>query len=73
MSDLVELSGHLQQERLFVSKEREQLQKLYENVRQTAEQLLHVTWISLHQKVLMKNRMSHNNDAKEIDVSYGVI
>nr|KAG5712108.1 hypothetical protein BaRGS_020834 [Batillaria attramentaria] len=68
MSDLSELSQHLQQERLFVSTEREQLQRLYENVRQTSERLLHVAWIGRHQKSILKTCVSRGNDAKAVDV-----
>lgn len=68
MSDLSELSQHLQQERLFVSTEREQLQRLYENVRQTSERLLHVAWIGRHQKSILRTCVSHGADAKAVDV-----
>lgn len=68
MSDLVELSRHLQQERLFVSTEREQLQQLYDNVRQTSEKLLHVAWIARHQKSILNTCMAHGHDVKGINV-----
>ncbi len=49
--DLLELSRHLKQERLFISSEREQLQSLNENVRRSAEQLCHYAWIARQQKL----------------------
>ncbi|KAL8612814.1 hypothetical protein ACOMHN_033484 [Nucella lapillus] len=67
MSDLAELSQHLQQERLFVSTEREQLQRLYENVRQTSERLLHVAWIGRQQKSILGTCMS-GSDTRPVDV-----
>ena len=69
MSDLAELSQHLQQERLFVSTEREQLQRLYDNVRQTSERLLHVAWIGRQQKLVLGACLTHGHDAKAVDVS----
>ena len=69
MSDLAELSQHLQQERLFVSTEREQLQRLYDNVRQTSERLLHVAWIGRQQKLILSTSLSHGHDARTVDVS----
>ncbi|KAL4218738.1 GTPase-activating protein and VPS9 domain-containing protein 1 [Mactra antiquata] len=48
--DLAELSMHLRQERLFVSSERDQLQNLFEQVKMSAEQLYHQSWIGRLQK-----------------------
>ena len=67
-SDLAELGQHLQQERLFVSTEREQLQRLYENVRQTSERLLHVAWIGRQQKVILGTCGAHGSDSRAVDV-----
>ena len=69
MSDLAELSQHLQQERLFVSTERDQLHKLYDNVRQTSEKLLHVAWICRQQKSILGLCVSRGSQAKQVDVS----
>ena len=48
--DLLELSRHLKQERLYVSSERELLHRLHEQVLRTADELYHVSWITRQQK-----------------------
>ena len=48
--DLLELSRHLKQERLYVSSERELLHRLHEEVLHAADQLYHVSWITRQQK-----------------------
>ncbi|KAK7094714.1 GTPase-activating protein and VPS9 domain-containing protein 1-like isoform X2 [Littorina saxatilis] len=67
-SDLAELGQHLQNERLFVSTEKEQLQRLYENLRQTSERLLHVAWIGRQQKAILGTCLTHGSDTKAVDV-----
>ncbi len=51
--DLLELSRHLKQERLYVSSEREQLQNLNDDVMKTAEQLYHLAWVMRQQKLTL--------------------
>ena len=51
--ELLELSRHLKQERLFINSEREQLQCLNEEVAKSAESLYHVSWISRQQKLTL--------------------
>ncbi len=51
--DLLELSRHLKQERLYVSSEREQLQTLNDDVVKTAEQLNHLAWVMRQQKLTL--------------------
>ena len=48
--DLLELSRHLKQERLYVNSERELLHRLHEEVLHAADQLYHVSWVTRQQK-----------------------
>ena len=50
MSELVELSRQLKQEKLFIGAERDQLMALHSAVVRSAEQLYHKAWIARHQK-----------------------
>ncbi len=56
--DLLELSRHLKQERLYVSSEREQLQNLNDDVMKTAEQLYHLAWVMRQQKLTLDQLFS---------------
>ena len=49
-NELIELSRHLKQERLFITSEREQLQHLNENVSRNGERLFHLAWIARQQR-----------------------
>ncbi|KAK3088488.1 hypothetical protein FSP39_019810 [Pinctada imbricata] len=48
--DLLDLSRHLKQEQLFVTSQRSQIQKLYEDVKKEAEELYHESWIVRQQR-----------------------
>lgn len=61
--DLFDLARHLNQERLFVQTEREALQKLYDEVRETAEELYHVSWISHQQRQNLDSLILSSHDA----------
>ena len=52
--DLVELARHLRQEYIFVLSEKEELQKLTEEVARLAEQLGQISWISRRQKNVLE-------------------
>ncbi|CAI9718090.1 GTPase-activating protein and VPS9 domain-containing protein 1-like isoform X2 [Octopus vulgaris] len=47
---LEELAWQLKKERLFINSEREQMQKIYEDVKKVAEALYHVSWIMRQQR-----------------------
>ncbi|CAL1540407.1 unnamed protein product [Lymnaea stagnalis] len=64
-SELLELSQHLQQEHLFVSTEREQLQRLYLNVTLLSERLFHNAWIARQQKVNLQQYLDQGTNAGE--------
>ncbi|XP_059157513.1 GTPase-activating protein and VPS9 domain-containing protein 1-like isoform X2 [Physella acuta] len=64
-SDLVELSQHLQHEHLFVSTEREQLQRLYQSVTLLSERLFHNAWIARQQKVNLQQYIDQGTNAGE--------
>ncbi|CAG5115503.1 unnamed protein product, partial [Candidula unifasciata] len=64
-SDLLELSQHLQQEHLFVTTEREQLQRLYHNVTILSEKLFHTAWIARQQKQNLQYFIDQGNNAGE--------
>lgn len=51
--ELLELSRHLKQERLFINSEREQLQGLNEEVSKAAENLYHLSWITRQQRITL--------------------
>lgn len=53
--DLAELAKHLRQEYLFVSSEKEELQRLTEEVARSSEQLGHISWIARQQKTLLED------------------
>ena len=55
MVDLLELSRHLKQERLFVNAEKEQLQHLHSSVGNSAQKLFHLSWIVQQQKCLLNS------------------
>ena len=61
--DLLELSRHLKQERLYVSSEREQLQNLNDDVMKTAEQLYHLAWVMRQQKLTLDQLILGNKEA----------
>jgi len=50
ISELLELSRHLKQERLFVSAEKEQLHTLHTTIGAKSQRLYHLTWIARQQK-----------------------
>ena len=60
--DLLELSRHLKQERLFINSEREQLQSLNEDVAKAAENLYHVSWIARQQKLVLNKLILAHKD-----------
>lgn len=64
-SDLLELSRHLQQEYLFVTTEREQLQRLYHNVTILSEKLFHTAWIARQQKQNLQYFIDQGTNAGE--------
>ncbi|XP_046579277.1 LOW QUALITY PROTEIN: GTPase-activating protein and VPS9 domain-containing protein 1-like [Haliotis rubra] len=68
LHDLLELGQHLRQEKLFVGMERDQLQKLYEEVRKIGEDLFHASWISRQQKLNLDHlqAMGHDVPSEEI-------
>eukprot|EP00095_Tigriopus_kingsejongensis_P004295 maker-scaffold722_size106786-snap-gene-0.30 protein:Tk04295 transcript:maker-scaffold722_size106786-snap-gene-0.30-mRNA-1 annotation:"receptor-mediated endocytosis protein 6 homolog" len=49
-SDLLELSRHLRQERLYVQNEKEQLQELNQKVKWAGEKLAHKAWVAHQQR-----------------------
>ena len=49
-SDLLELSKHLRQERLYVQHEKAQLRELNDQVRQATERLAHTSWVAHQQR-----------------------
>lgn len=49
-SDLLELSRHLRQERLYVQHEKEQLQELNQKVKLASEKLAHKAWVAHQQR-----------------------
>ncbi|GFN81127.1 GTPase-activating protein and vps9 domain-containing protein 1-like [Plakobranchus ocellatus] len=69
-SDLLELSQQLQQEHLFVSMERESLQRLFHNVTAMGEQLFHTAWVASQQKLNLQQFMSQGIHAGSTEV-YG--
>ena len=60
-SDLVELSQQLQQEHLFVTTERESLQRLFHNVSLLSERIFHTAWIARQQKLKMQEFIDKGN------------
>lgn len=52
--DLAELAKHLRQEYIFVSSEKEEIQRLTEEAVRSSEQLCHISWISRQQKTLLE-------------------
>lgn len=48
--ELLDLARHLKQEQLFVTSEKSQLQKLFDDVKRVAEELYHVSWITREQR-----------------------
>ncbi|XP_002735447.1 GTPase-activating protein and VPS9 domain-containing protein 1-like [Saccoglossus kowalevskii] len=48
--DLLDLAKHLKKEKLFVSSEKQQLQRLNQEVTKTAENLYHLSWITRQQR-----------------------
>ena len=61
--DLIELSRHLKQERLFISDERNSLVTLNEEVQRTAEELTHIAWVARQQKYLLEQLILGNREA----------
>ncbi|XP_033725234.1 GTPase-activating protein and VPS9 domain-containing protein 1-like isoform X1 [Pecten maximus] len=51
--ELLELARHLKQEQLFVTSERSQLQKLFDEVKRVAEELYHESWVTREQKACL--------------------
>ncbi|XP_021376141.1 GTPase-activating protein and VPS9 domain-containing protein 1-like isoform X2 [Mizuhopecten yessoensis] len=51
--ELLELARHLKQEQLFVTSERFQLQKLFDEVKHVAEGLYHESWVTREQKACL--------------------
>ncbi len=49
-ADLLDLSGRLRQERLYVQNERSQLQDLNDRVRLASERLAHTSWVARQQR-----------------------
>ena len=49
-SDLLELSRHLRQEKLYVQHERDQLRELNGQVRRASERLAHTSWVAHQQR-----------------------
>ena len=49
-SDLLDLSRHLRQERLYVTHEKEQLQELNQKVKVASERLAHQAWVAHQQR-----------------------
>ena len=52
---LEELAWQLKKERLFINSEREQMQKLYEDVKKVAEAVYHVSWVARQQRANLEN------------------
>ncbi|KAK3698810.1 hypothetical protein RRG08_060717 [Elysia crispata] len=69
-SDILELSQQLQQEHLFVSMERESLQRLYHNVTVMSEQLFHTAWVASQQKLNLQQFMSQGINASTTSEVY---
>ena len=61
--DLIELSRHLKQERLFIADERNTLVSLNEDVRHTAENLTHIAWVAKQQRTILDQLILGNIDA----------
>ncbi|KAH9500788.1 GTPase-activating protein and VPS9 domain-containing protein 1 [Bulinus truncatus] len=70
-SELIELSQHLQQEHLFVSTEREQLQRLYHTVTLLSEKLFHNAWMARQQKNNLQQYLDQGSNAVENVEIYG--
>lgn len=49
-TDLLDLSRHLRQERLYVQHEKGQLQELNDRVKLASEQLAHAAWVAHQQR-----------------------
>ncbi|XP_012937537.1 GTPase-activating protein and VPS9 domain-containing protein 1 [Aplysia californica] len=71
-SDLWELSHQLQQEHLFVSTERESLQRLYHNVSLLSERVFHTAWIARQQKINMQEFIDKGNHPGNPAEAYSV-
>ncbi|KAK6195848.1 hypothetical protein SNE40_001191 [Patella caerulea] len=68
MFDMFELCQQLKQEHLFIDKEREHLQKIYEDVRQVAKDLFHTAWIARQQKLSLERMLSLGTGVKRDDI-----
>jgi len=67
--DLLELSRHLKQERLFINAEREALQELNEEIANNAERLGHIAWISRQQRLTLEQLILASPDTThEVDL-----
>lgn len=65
--DLLDLARHLKQERLFATSERDQLQKLFEDVKKVAEDLSHESWIARQQRVCLHSLIFHPQNVSTKD------
>ncbi|XP_074654278.1 GTPase-activating protein and VPS9 domain-containing protein 1-like isoform X2 [Tubulanus polymorphus] len=63
--EILELIRHLKQERLFVTSEKYQLQKLNESVHKTAETLCHLAWIAREQRINLESLLRGNPDSSQ--------
>lgn len=72
-SDLLELSQHLQQEHLFVTTEREQLQRLYHSTTLLSERVFHSAWIVRQQKQTLQQFIDLGNTGENVEVSFKYI
>lgn len=61
--DLLELSRHLKQERLYVNSEREHLIALHNSISTNAERLYHSAWITRQQKSALGRLILGRDDA----------
>jgi len=63
LNDLMELSRHLKQEKLFIGAEKDQLLALHAGVGSSAEQLYHKSWIARQQKTTLDRLILASGDA----------
>ena len=61
-ADLAELSAKLQQEHLYVTTEKESLQRLFHSVTLLSERVFHTAWIARQQKINLQNFIDKGNN-----------
>lgn len=61
--DILELACHLRQERLYVNTERENLQRLNEDVKKVAKGMYHSAWLAKQQRSILDALIRSSQDA----------